>query len=99
MRISSKVIRSEIEITVDTKEPAYRIVESTIIRGSVVLLHIARVEVVQHVIHAKTCPELYAVIPEREVHRVLKLGVEGQEGWKQPCSVFTADKIPIAINP
>jgi hypothetical protein len=55
--------------------------------------------VVQHVIHAKTCPELYAVIPEREVHRVLKLSVEGHEGWKMPGSVFTADKIPIAINP
>jgi hypothetical protein len=64
---------SEGEVAIDTEEAADGVVEVTIVWRGVVLLDVARVEVIEHVVNGKAGPDLDAVAPEREVDGILNL--------------------------
>ena len=69
------------------------------VRGGVVLLDVARVEVVEHVIHRQPRTELNSVATKREVNGVLDLRVQSQQCRQTSCVILCANKIPVLIEP
>ena len=72
--------------------------EGAVAQRGIVLLNIARVEVVKYVVYTQPSPELDAVPAKLEIDWVLEFGVQGYEGWETSCLVLGADKIPILIE-
>ena len=89
---------SEGEVAVNAEEPADGVVEVAVVRRGVVLLDVARIEVVEHIVDTEAGTELDAVVPEREIDGVLNLCIEGEEGWETPRPVFSADEVPVLID-
>lgn len=88
----------EAEISVNPPEPRHGVVERAIERGGEVLLHIARITVVEDVVHRQSGSKLDAMAAKCEIHRILKLRVEADEGREAARLVFLAEVAPVLVE-
>src|ERR1700757_2609867 len=77
----------------------HRVVKHAVIRRSVVLLNVSRIEVVQHVVHRYSRTKLNTMAVELEVHGILELRVEPHKCGEPPRLVLAAKIIPALIKP
>ncbi len=85
----------KVEITINAKKSADRVVEIPEAGRASVLLNIARVGIVQHVEHTQSSAELKAPAVELEVERILDFHIQADEGPETPRLVLPSNVVPV----
>jgi len=88
----------KVEITVDAKKSAHRVVEPSVVRRAHVLLYIPGVGIVQHIDYAQPGAELETSPSELEVERILNFYIQAKESPKTPCLVLFSEEVPVLVQ-
>ena len=69
----------EVEVPIDPPQPRHRVAEHAVVRSRVILLYIARVVVVEQVVHRQSEAKLNTMAVKLEIHWILLFRIERRE--------------------